>query len=171
MYSTVQPFVDYQTTQYYETLYENTKTLLFDLLDSPVQFTQHIGGTKHFNYATEPILDILVGVNNLHDITSLDEKRLNYVGFYRLHHPYKKKVMMAHFNNMIDLKQIIRLHIIQMNTPLFNQYLAVDEALTSNEDLALQFSEKKKTIIQHVNHIRNYENQKQKYFENLYKKL
>ena len=41
----------------------------------------HIGGTAHFNYATEPILDILVGVNNLHDITALDEKRLNYAGF------------------------------------------------------------------------------------------
>ncbi|GGG89365.1 GrpB [Staphylococcus pragensis] len=171
MYSTVQPFVDNSSKQYYEALYQDTKKLLFDLLDSPVQFTQHIGGTKHFNYATEPILDILVGVNNLHDITSLDEKRLNYVGFYRLHHPYKKKVMMAHFNNMIDLKQTIRLHIVQMNTSLFEQYLAVDEALASKQDLALQFSEKKKAMIQHVNHIRTYENQKQKYFENLYKKL
>ncbi|WP_256075359.1 PfkB family carbohydrate kinase, partial [Staphylococcus aureus] len=34
---------------------------------------------NHFKYSTEPILDILVGVENLHDITSLDEKRLNIV--------------------------------------------------------------------------------------------
>ena len=34
--------------------------------------------------------------------------------------------MMAKFDNMIDLKQIIRLHIIQIDTPLFTQYLAID---------------------------------------------
>lgn len=54
---------------------------MFGLLDSPVKYTQHIGGTRHFNYETEPILDVLVGVDNLHDITALDEKRLNYAGF------------------------------------------------------------------------------------------
>lgn len=97
MYSTVQPFIHGDTQSEYDTLYQTTKTSLFNLLDSPVKFAQHIGGTSHFNYATEPILDVLVGVNNLHDITALDEKRLNYLGFYRLHHPYKKKVMMAKF--------------------------------------------------------------------------
>ncbi|MEJ7535293.1 GrpB family protein, partial [Staphylococcus hominis] len=75
--------------------------------------------TSHFNYVTEPILDILVGVDNLHDITALDEKRLNYEGFYRLHHSYKKKVIMAQFNNLIDLKQIARLHIIQKDSNLY----------------------------------------------------
>lgn len=171
MYSTVQPFEQGSSTTDYVELYQTTKTLLLNLLDSPVQFTQHIGGTRHFNYDTEPILDILVGVNNLHDITTLDEKRLNYVGFYRLHHPYKKKVMMAKFNNMIDLKQTIRLHIIQMDTPLFKQYLVVDEALATQPDIAFQFSEKKKTILHHVNYIRPYENQKQKYFDELFNKL
>ncbi|WP_460413964.1 GrpB family protein, partial [Staphylococcus aureus] len=46
------------------------RQLLFNLLDSPVKYTKHIGGTHHFKYSTEPILDILVGVENLHDITS-----------------------------------------------------------------------------------------------------
>ena len=100
--------------------YNKVKDVLFTILDSPIKYTQHIGGTCHFNYQTEPILDILVGVNNLHDITSLDEKRLNYAGFYRLHHSYKKKVVMARFNNLSELKQEVRLHIIQMKTPLLN---------------------------------------------------
>lgn len=63
---------------------------MFNLLDSPVKYTQHIGGTRHFNYATEPILDVLVGVNNLHDITALDEKRLNYAGFTDFTIPIRK---------------------------------------------------------------------------------
>lgn len=139
------------------------------MLDSPVKYTQHIGGTHHFNYDTEPIIDILVGVNNLHDITSLDEKRLNYAGFYRLHHSYNKKVVMARFNNLHDLKQEVRLHIIQLNTPIFRQYQNVDNLLSNDNNIAQRFLAKKKSILEHVQYIRAYENQKQSFFEKLNK--
>ena len=171
MYASVQPFINHATVTDYHQLYEDTKSLLFNLLDSPVKFTQHIGGTQHFAYPTEPILDVLVGVNNLHDITSLDEKRLNYVGFYRLHHPYKKKVMMAKFDNMINLKQIVRLHIIQIDTPLFTQYLAVDQALSTQNQVAQTFSNQKNEFINLNSTIRYYETQKQEFFDNLYNTL
>lgn len=171
MYAYVQSFINCPNVNDYHQLYEDTKALLFNLLDSPVKFTQHIGGTKHFSYPTEPILDVLVGVNNLHDITSLDEKRLNYVGFYRLHHPYKKKVMMAKFDNMINLKQIIRLHIIQIDTPLFTQYLAIDHVLSTQKHVAQMFSNQKNEFINLNSTIRYYENQKQKFFDNLYHTL
>lgn len=43
MYSTVQPFIHGDTQSEYDTLYQTTKTSLFNLLDSPVKFAQHIG--------------------------------------------------------------------------------------------------------------------------------
>ncbi|MDU1612570.1 MAG: GrpB family protein [Staphylococcus epidermidis] len=91
MYANVQPFIKNESVKQFTYEYNKVKDVLFTILDSPIKYTQHIGGTCHFNYQTEPILDILVGVNNLHDITSLDEKRLNYAGFYRLHHSYKNE--------------------------------------------------------------------------------
>lgn len=142
MYSNVQPFINSDLTNCFQSQYTEIESLLFNLLDSPVKYTKHIGGTHHFKYSTEPILDILVGVENLHDITSLDEKRLNYVGFYRLHHKYNKKVMMAKFNNFHELKQQVRLHIIQMNTQTFESYLALDRLLSTNDEIALQFNTK-----------------------------
>ena len=142
MYSNVQPFINSDLTNCFQSQYTEIESLLFNLLDSPVKYTKHIGGTHHFKYSTEPILDILVGVENLHDITSLDEKRLNYVGFYRLHHKYNKKVMMAKFNNFHELKQQVRLHIIQMNTQTFESYLALDYLLSTNDEIALQFNTK-----------------------------
>ena len=156
---------------YYENTYEynKVKDVLFTILDSPIKYTQHIGGTCHFNYQTEPILDILVGVNNLHDITSLDEKRLNYAGFYRLHHSYKKKVVMARFNNLSELKQEVRLHIIQMETSLFKQYQTVNHLLHNDKAIAEWFASKKNEIVQHAKKIREYESQKQNLFEKLYK--
>ncbi|MCU5745823.1 GrpB family protein [Staphylococcus sp. SQ8-PEA] len=169
MYSKVQNFISHDTNHQFAKQYEELRKLLFNLLDSPVKTTQHIGGTKHFNYPTEPILDILVGVDNLHDITSLDEKRLNYAGFYRLHHPYKKKVVMAQFNNLIDLKQVARLHIIQLDTPLFSQYEQMDKALSSNPAIAKAFADKKEKILHNVTHISQYERAKQQALNKMYR--
>lgn len=45
MYGHVQPLIKYQNNDYFDTLYQETRTLLFNLLDSPVKYTQHIGGT------------------------------------------------------------------------------------------------------------------------------
>ena len=144
MYAYVQPLVKDESHKSFEKEYLRVKNVLFGLLDSPVKYTQHIGGTRHFNYETEPILDVLVGADNLHDITALDEKRLNYAGFYRLHHSYKKKVMMARFNNFNELKQEVRLHIIQLNTPLFEQYQNVDKVLSQDNEISQLFSKKSK---------------------------
>ena len=43
MYGHVQPLIKYQNNDYFDTLYQETRTLLFNLLDSPVKYTQHIG--------------------------------------------------------------------------------------------------------------------------------
>lgn len=86
MYSRVQLFITEDNNNHFTQRYKYLKNVLFNLLKS----TPHIGGTRHFMHPTKPILDILVGINNLYDVTSLDEKRLNYEGLYRLHHSYKK---------------------------------------------------------------------------------
>ncbi|WP_436855092.1 GrpB family protein [Staphylococcus caeli] len=165
MYSTIQPFISTDTDDFYFKKYKQLKATLFNLLDTPIKTTHHIGGTAHFNYPTEPILDILVGVDNLHDITSLDEKRLNYEGFYRLHHPYTKKVVMAQFNNLIDLKQVARLHIIKKDSSLYNDYLYSHHLLTQNHDVASAFALHKNDLAETNITIREYENQKQLWFK------
>ncbi|MCG7340057.1 GrpB family protein [Staphylococcus sp. ACRSN] len=171
MYSQVQNFIVEDKNNNFSKKYQSLSNTLFNLLDTPVKSTHHIGGTKHFNYPTEPILDILVGVDNLHDITALDEKRLNYAGFYRLHHPYKKKVVMAQFNNLIELKQIARLHIIQKDSTVYNDYLATTNYLANNLDEAHMFGENKQNIAERTSTIRAYDNQKQQLFSKLIKQL
>jgi GrpB-like predicted nucleotidyltransferase (UPF0157 family) len=171
MYSNVQPHITASNNPDFKQQYKEIQAVLFNLLDSPVKSTYHIGGTSHFNYPTEPVLDILVGVNNLHDITALDEKRLNYEGFYRLHHSYKKKVIMAKFNNLIELKQIVRLHILKQDSDLFEQYLTVNDYLSNDQDVAMSFAQRKQEILNNVETIRAYENQKQQVFSTLYKQI
>lgn len=74
---------------------------------------------------------------------------------------------MARFNNLSELKQEVRLHIIQLDTPLFEQYQKVDQLLTQDKKISQLFSTKKQNILKHVRAIRMYENQKQSIFEDL----
>ncbi len=171
MHSDVQPFINEDIHQTFIKQYQMLRHKLLSLSDTPVKTTHHIGGTSHFNYPTEPILDVLVGVNNLHDITALDEKRLNYEGFYRLHHPYHKKVVMAQFNNLIDLRQIARLHIVQIDSQLYNDYLKTNHYLTINPSSATNFGKQKYNLSTDAVPIREYENQKQLLFKQLLRKI
>lgn len=172
MYSKTQPLIkDRQALQNYQHQFQELSDLLLGLLNTPVKTVHHIGGTAHFNYPTEPILDLLVGVTNLHDITALDEKRLNYAGFYRLHHRYKKKVVMAQFNNLKELKQIVRLHILQIESDQYDHYLTMQEALTQNPEVQTEFAEAKQHLHAQSETIRDYEAGKTALFEKLSRKF
>ena len=57
---------------------------------------------------------------------------------------------MARFNNLSELKQEVRLHIIQMKTPLFKQYQTVDHLLHNDKAIAEWFASKKNEIVQHA---------------------
>ena len=46
----------------------------------------HIGATSTTNVIGEKIVDILVVVENLHEITTFDEKRLNNISYHRIAH-------------------------------------------------------------------------------------
>lgn len=72
---------------------------------------------------------------------------------------------MARFNNFNELKQEVRLHIIQLNTPLFEQYQNVDKVLSQDNEISQLFSKKKQDILKHVQTIRMYENQNKTYLK------
>ena len=53
MYANVQPFIKMNQKQFtYE--YNKVKDVLFTILDSPIKYTQHIGGTCHLIIKLSP---------------------------------------------------------------------------------------------------------------------
>lgn len=165
-----QPFIQLQSTKNFKAKYIKIQQLLFSLLNTPIQDVYHIGGTKQPFYTTEPILDVLVTVRSLHDITSLDEKRLNYHNIYRLHHSYKKKIMMGQFKDMITLRQIVRIHIVEQNSQMLYDYLTVDELLNHDNSVIDSFQSFKTNTINNNKSVREYENNKQQWFQQLIEK-
>lgn len=165
-----QPFIQLQSTEKFKAKYIKIQQLLVNLLDTPVQDVYHIDGTKQTHYTTEPILDVFVTVRSLHDITSLDEKRLNYHNIYRLYHTYNKKIMMAQFKDMVTLRQIVRMHIVEQNSQMLYDYLTVDELLNHDNLVIDAFQSFKTDAINNIKSVREYENNKQQWFQQLVEK-
>ncbi|GGB00352.1 GrpB family protein [Macrococcus hajekii] len=120
--------------------------LLINLLDSPVIDVIHVGSTV-FNETG--VLDVLVIVPSLHAMTTLDEKRLNQAGFYRLHHPYHKKCVFSQFNSLTSLDEKCRLLIVEENSKKAALYLESQHMLEQSRELRNQFKDYK-TGISHL---------------------
>ncbi|MCE4955863.1 GrpB family protein [Macrococcoides caseolyticum] len=108
--------------QYAESFHDINHMLL-TLLDTPIIKTYHIGSTAVRGALTSGIIDVLVVVNSLHAMTTLDEKRLNLQKYYRLHHPYDKKCVYAKFENLKTLNEIVRLHIVEKDSKKLQKYI------------------------------------------------
>ncbi|ULG72523.1 GrpB family protein [Macrococcus brunensis] len=139
--------------------FNDKRRLLLNLLDSPVIDVRHIGSTA---LGEEGIMDILVIVPNLHAMTTLDEKRLNQSGFYRLHHPYHKKCVFSEFHDLVSLREKCRLHIVEDQSTKTRIYLEAQNTLTESETLAEAF----RTFKESVRHLsqKDYESAKADWF-------
>lgn len=144
----------------YVSAYEIIQHRLLNLLDSPVIKTYHIGSTAIKGAYTSGIIDILVIVNRLHEITTLDEKRLNLSGFYRLHHPYKKKCVFSQFDSLKTLNEQIRLHIVEKDSKKQFQYLEGHRYLLDHIE---EYNHFKQNIDTHLN-LKQYEDEKSSWF-------
>lgn len=67
--------------------------------------------------------------------------------------------MMAQFQDMISLKQIARLHIVEQNNQMLYDYLTVESLLTNDTDVIQTFESFKKAALLEANSIKDYEAQ------------
>lgn len=126
--------------QNFKILYHQIDEILMNLLDTPVINTYHIGSTAISGSQSSHILDVLVVVKSLHQMTTLDEKRLNLQSFYRLHHPYEKKCVFSKFDDLKSLNEKVRLHIVEQNSSKYNKYINAQHILEHQPELSAQFS-------------------------------
>ncbi|WP_414043758.1 GrpB family protein [Macrococcus animalis] len=146
---------------YYKRKFQHVNTMLITLLDTPILKTQHIGSTAIEGALTSGIIDVLVIVESLHAMTTLDEKRLNLQHFYRLHHAYNKKCVYAKFDNLQSLNETVRLHIIEEHSKKLNKYIEGQHMLEANYEA---FNVYKKAINHDVS-VKEYENLKSNWFK------
>jgi hypothetical protein len=78
--------------------------------------------------------------------------------------------MMAQFKDMITLRQIVRIHIVEQNSQMLYDYLTVDELLNHDNTVIDSFQSFKTNTINNNKSVREYENNKQQWFQQLIEK-
>ena len=118
------------------------------------------------------ILTIVVSACGNESKRDIKQFERQYKEIHQKQHSVEKvmdKIPLKELDNLSELKQEVRLHIIQMETSLFKQYQTVNHLLHNDKAIAEWFASKKNEIVQHAKKIREYESQKQNLFEKLYK--
>ena len=84
----------------------------------------HIGATSNPHVLGEKIVDILVVVENLHEITTFDEKRLNNIGYHRIaHNGIKGVIKYARITDYLTMSYDVVLNVVQRDTEVHKDFV------------------------------------------------
>ena len=88
----------------------------------------HIGATSNTQVLGEKIVDILVVVENLHEITTFDEKRLNNISYHRIAHNGTKGVIKyARIIDYLTMSYDVVLNVVQRDTEIHKDFIKIKE--------------------------------------------
>ena len=88
----------------------------------------HIGATSTTDVIGEKIVDILVVVENLHEITTFDEKRLNNISYHRIAHNGTKGVIKyARITDYLTMSYDVVLNVVQRDTEIHKDFIKIKE--------------------------------------------
>ncbi len=131
----------------YEPIFVSEIQNIIDIPKMPYCEFIHIGSTSIINSFGEEVVDILVIVENLHEITSFDEKRLNNLNYHRVAHENKGVVTYWKISNFSTMEYDVKLFIVQKNSKMHNEFLTFHNLLMQNESFFEAYQNFKKENI------------------------
>lgn len=94
---------------------------------------QHIGSTSIVSIMTKPILDIVVGVDDINDVDKKIISRLKKAGFLRLAVERPAEIVFAKFVDDTYQVKTHFIHLVDYNKELWNNLIFFRDYLNSNE--------------------------------------
>ncbi len=124
-----------------------------NLPNMPDFTSYHIGSTSIDNSFGTSILDILMIVENLHEIIHFDEKRMNYLGYHRISHDKKGIIIFCKINNFINISYDTKIFIVQKDSILYNNFIFFDNLLRQKTYVFTKYQNFKKNNykLKHIN--------------------
>lgn len=164
-------FCQHDTQQCYQD-FLNQYQILSAIPNMPICSMHHIGSTADENLQGRPIIDILIGLKTLHDVTNLDEKRMNYHHYYRIHRHLIKKVLYARFSEFHQLTQSHQLHIVEQDSDIYHQHLQFHNLICHNVEYRNVYQQYKQQLaIKYKNDVKQYNEKKQQFIQQLLNKF
>ena len=130
----------------------------------------HIGATSTTDVIGEKIVDILVVVENLHEITTFDEKRLNNISYHRIAHNGTKGVIKyARLTDYFSMNYDVILYVVQRGTEIHNDFLKLKKVILITVITRAEYNEFK--LINKEYTFKDYSNKKLEFINKMLKKV
>ncbi|MBU5466165.1 GrpB family protein [Virgibacillus sp. MSJ-26] len=132
---------------------------------------EHIGSTSIKNMDAKPIIDIVVGVNDITKIDSSLISALNEIGFLRLRVEKPNDIVFARFTDKTYEEKTHYIHLVNYREALWNDLIFFRDYLNDNESERRKYIELKKNFIENEKGgIKEYTDYKEAFVRGIYNK-
>lgn len=156
----------------WKNLFESEKELLDSIIGEHVVDIQHIGSTSITDIHTKPIIDILVGVKSLHEVTKFDQKRLKVHGYYLLAKvELEGKKVFAKFSSLQNLTKTHILHVVKYEGEWWSQHAFFRDFLNENKEAREEYEDLKRILAKkYPNDEKSYTDEKKSFVDRILSK-
>lgn len=128
----------------WETIAQNTMIILKKILKEEIIAIEHIGSTAISTIKAKPIIDLVVGVNDLSKIIQFNEQLEQANILYRgPEHENQLLYVMTDFENDTRTHHI---HVVKYQSIEWENYLYFRDTLNQNKDIALEYQQLKENL-------------------------
>ena len=151
--------------------FERSKNLILDHTHIPENRIEHIGSTSIIGMSAKPIIDIVIGVDDLEKVDKTLFKELEKAGFFRLKVNRPNEIVLAKFLDESYKVKTHFIHLVEYKKDLWHNLIFFRDYLNSNkEDREKYLDIKKKYVSKSSTGIIDYTNYKENFVKEIYKK-
>lgn len=151
--------------------FERSKNLILDHTHIPENRIEHIGSTSIIGMSAKPIIDIVIGVDDLKKVDKTLFKELEKAGFFRLKVNRPNEIVLAKFLDESYKVKTHFIHLVEYKKDLWHNLIFFRDYLNNNkEDREKYLDIKKKYVSKSSTGIIDYTNYKENFVKEIYKK-
>ena len=151
--------------------FERSKNLILNHTHIPENRIEHIGSTSIIGMSAKPIIDIVIGVDDLEKVDKTLFKELEKAGFFRLKVNRPNEIVLAKFLDESYKVKTHFIHLVEYKKDLWHNLIFFRDYLNSNkEDREKYLDIKKKYVSKSSTGIIDYTNYKENFVKEIYKK-
>lgn len=135
-------------TAEWENEFDRVKQLILAATPIREERVEHIGSTAIKGILTKPIIDIVVGVDDINHIDQAIFHRLKEIGFLRLRVERPNEIVFAKFTDEPYEEKTHFIHLVNYNEKLWKDLLFFRDYLNRNKAARAAYSNLKETFIQ-----------------------
>lgn len=151
--------------------FERSKNLILNHTHIPENRIEHIGSTSIIGMSAKPIIDIVIGVDDLKKVDKTLFKELEKAGFFRLKVNRPNEIVLAKFLDESYKVKTHFIHLVEYKKDLWHNLIFFRDYLNNNkEDREKYLDIKKKYVSKSSTGIIDYTNYKENFVKEIYKK-